>query len=225
MGYISSFNYPGGDALLFVNNYISNNHDKEFLIHMDVASCMSGINKFGEIHNNSAITYDKTEDEFDLLTIWNDIDILIAEVNFNEIDAIHASSKLTYNPNNWKIIHSSDKYKGISVIPIIQLIKEQRMNSYTIPALLTQIADEFIHIKFNTIRNLIQSMVIRSNYLYVYERVSPDEGLDELIEELKDQVSYKSRESDNPDLNEVDLNDLREDLNDEINNLEEEFTS
>lgn len=216
MGYISSFNYPGGDALLFVNNYISSNHDKEFLIHMDIASCMSGINRFGEIHNNSAITYDKTEDEFDLLTIWNDIDILITEVNLNEIDTIHASSKLTYNANNWKIIHSSDKYNGISIVPVIQLIKEQRMNSYTIPALLTQIADEFIHIKFNTIRNLIQSLVIRNNYLYVYERVSPDEGLDELIEELKDHVSYKLKESDNTDPKEVDLSDLGEDVNDEI---------
>lgn len=225
MGYVSSFNYPGGDALLFVNRYMNESKGQNFFVHMDVASCMSGINRFGEIHNNSAIKYDKTEDEFDLLTVWNDIDILITEVNLNEMDTVHASSKLTYNSNNWKTIYVSDTFKGISIIPIIQLVKEQRANSYTIPALLTQIVDELIHIKFSTLRNLIHSMVITTDYLYVYERVSPDEGLDELIEELKVQIPYRSMENDNFDLKEVDLNDLGENINDEINMLEKEFTA
>jgi len=224
MGYVSSFNYPGGDALLFVNKYINENNGQKYLVHMDVASCMSGINRFGEIHNNSVV-YDKTEDEFDLLTVWNDIDILITEVNLNEIDTIHASSKLTYNSNNWKTIHVSDTFRGISIIPIIQLIKEQRSNTSTIPALLTQIIDELIHIKFNTMKDLIHSMLITSDYLYVYERVSPDDGLDELIEEQKDQIPYRSKENDNDDLKELDLNDLGQNINDEINILENEFTT
>ncbi|EMG45928.1 putative Dolichyl phosphate-D-mannose protein [Candida maltosa Xu316] len=62
MGYISSFNYPGGDALEFTNAYIVQhyNNNTPVRIHMDVASCMTGITQFGELQNE-LITYDKTE--------------------------------------------------------------------------------------------------------------------------------------------------------------------
>ena len=49
MGYISSFNYPGGDALQFTNNYILENYKNETVsVHMDVPACMTGITRFGE---------------------------------------------------------------------------------------------------------------------------------------------------------------------------------
>ena len=53
MGYISSFNYPGGDALQFTNNYILENYKNETVsVHMDVPACMTGITRFGELMVN-----------------------------------------------------------------------------------------------------------------------------------------------------------------------------
>lgn len=221
MGYISSFNYPGGDAVQFVNTYLKEKNEQDLLVHMDVASCISGVSKFGEIHNE-LITYDKTEDEFDLLLIWNNIDILVTEVNLNEIDSVHEDSRLTYNANNWRKLHSSETYAGISIIPIVKLFQAQRRNSNTIPALVVQMFDDFVHVKIDTLEELMKSIIVRKDYLYVYERIHPDQGLDDLIKENSGQVNLASgRDSEeNPTLKDIDMDDMKKNLNDEINELE-----
>lgn len=230
-GYISSFNYPGGDALVFVNSYVKEDRDGGVFIHMDTSSCISGISRFGELHNKSIVSYDKTEDEFDLLSIWNDIDILITEMNFKKMKTVHASSKLTYNPKNWKNIHVSEKFEGISIIPLFNLIQEQRVNSATIPALISQILNEFASGKFTTIQKLLHSIILRSDYLYVYKRLRPDEGLEELVEDSME-FALIEKESTEPfnnpkfdTIDEVNLNDVREEVNEDINIIEDYITS
>ncbi|CAI5757541.1 unnamed protein product [Candida verbasci] len=68
MGYVSSFNYPGGEALQFLNSYVNESAN----VHLDVASCMTGITRFGQ--SNELINYNKTESEID----YKDFDYLIS---------------------------------------------------------------------------------------------------------------------------------------------------
>lgn len=51
MGYISSFNYPGGEALEFANYYVSEHYSgRNVTLHIDVPACMTGVTRFGELH-------------------------------------------------------------------------------------------------------------------------------------------------------------------------------
>ncbi|CCU76112.1 dolichol-linked Man7GlcNAc2 mannosyl transferase [Blumeria hordei DH14] len=100
--FISSFNYPGGEAISSLNKLILNtessvgsNHTQQIAIHMDVYSCMTGITRFLEIPsvegtfkdfnivNGSRrhVIYDKTENDTLLhqQEWWNQFDYALME--------------------------------------------------------------------------------------------------------------------------------------------------
>lgn len=78
MGYASSFNYPGGEALTRVNHLIAEKYQKPVTVHMDVLPCMSGATLFHTIHD-SQITFDKTETASDIEAILLKSDIWISQ--------------------------------------------------------------------------------------------------------------------------------------------------
>ena len=102
MGYISSFNYPGGDALTFTNNYVLEHYkDTPISIHMDVPACMTGVTRFGELTNSLVAIYDKTEEGFDI----NNYDIVITH---NEL-------------KGWEQLYTAKAFERISLDIFIQL--------------------------------------------------------------------------------------------------------
>ena len=105
MALISSLNYPGGQALARLHA-LADGEKKVLTVHMDVASCMSGVTRFQERHppptllgNNATLwVYDKTEDEAKLneTSFWNRFDYVLAEDptmvkgSWNVVDTIGA---------------------------------------------------------------------------------------------------------------------------------------
>lgn len=223
-GYISSFNYPGADAILFVNEYINNlTSSAETLVHMDVASCMTGINRFLESHNSS-IVYDKTENELELLQKWNDIDYLITEVNLNYV---HEKSKLavTHNYANWELLHKSQKFETVTIVPVINLIQ-----LYYPPKnpLYVEVITHIGNLDINAITSFIRSLILTGDYLYVYKRTKPDTGLESIIESLtpaepEDQIREEEEVlagAESVPIKEIELDDLGDEINSEIDQVE-----
>lgn len=152
MGYISSFNYPGGDALQFTNNYILENYKNETVsVHMDVPACMTGITRFGELDGKFA-SYDKSEQDFDI----TNYDIIITH---NEVP-------------NWELLHSSRVFDGISLRMFIQIFMAQRKDRLTIFNITKLILSEFAQGEFGTVHDMLRSTITTVGYLNVYKNVN-----------------------------------------------------
>lgn len=152
MGYISSFNYPGGDALQFTNNYILENYKNETVsVHMDVPACMTGITRFGELDGKFA-SYDKSEQDFDI----TNYDIIITH---NEVP-------------NWELLHSSRVFDGISLRMFIQIFMAQRKDRLTIFNITKLILSEFAQGEFRTVHDMLRSTITTVEYLNVYKNVN-----------------------------------------------------
>lgn len=157
--YASSFNYPGGEALSYVNNYIIENNYTDIKIHADVASCMSGVSKFGELKINN-VMYDKTESEEELLNILEQVKFIITESPYSQDD------------KSWELIHTSGKYVGVTVYPIIELLQMQAKDSATLKNLILDIINEAKSGEIITINRIMNSVIVREDYLYVYKNTS-----------------------------------------------------
>lgn len=152
MGYISSFNYPGGDALQFTNNYILENYKNETVsVHMDVPACMTGITRFGELDGKFA-SYDKSEQDFDITNYG----IIITH---NEVP-------------NWELLHSSRVFDGISLRMFIQIFMAQRKDRLTIFNITKLILSEFAQGEFGTVHDMLRSTITTVGYLNVYKNVN-----------------------------------------------------
>lgn len=152
MGYISSFNYPGGDALQFTNNYILENYKNETVsVHMDVPACMTGITRFGELDGKFA-SYDKSEQDFDITNYG----IIITH---NEVP-------------NWELLHSSRVFDGISLRMFIQIFMAQRKDRLTIFNITKLILSEFAQGEFGTVHDMLRSTITTVEYLNVYKNVN-----------------------------------------------------
>ena len=77
--YVSSLNYPGGEALHRLHTLTHKDHDAPLNVHMDDFSCQSGITRFQQIV--PTWTYDKTEDPAKLLdpVFWEKFDYVLSE--------------------------------------------------------------------------------------------------------------------------------------------------
>jgi len=105
--YVSSLNYPGGQALAKLHS-IERFEEKYVKVHMDVASCQSGVSRFGE--ENPNWIYDKTEnllvedllsrDYTHLLILESDYMSSMSELQ-NEFNVIHKSEGLESIKRIW----------------------------------------------------------------------------------------------------------------------------
>lgn len=217
MGFASSFNYPGGEALVFVNSYIeSYKPGQNVTVHMDVAPCMTGINRFGELHN-SFVTYDKTEKELDLLKIWNSIDIAITDHKI-----ARKSDETIYQHKNWKLLHVSRTFTGVTVKPIVALVDDSYGSQLAL-----KVVREILVGKVNSLVGFLNSLIMTEDFLYVYLRTAKDKGLDALIKKRIDtQKEYLRAEEEvllglkDAAVTEVDGSIVKEAVNSEIDDLE-----
>lgn len=224
MGYVSSFNYPGGDAITSLNKFIHNkNFTEESLVHMDVASCMSGITRFTESHGD-LVKYDKTEKELDLLKIWNDIDFRITENSLDSTLKLEGvkNDVVLHNEKHWRLIHKAEKFEAVTVLPIIFILQQQGKDSRYLINFAAKIVSEAVERRFDTITNLLNEMIVKTDYLYIYERVGSDDQVYQLIEDYatQDHPQDENLEPEDGLMEDVKLEDLGEDVNEEIDRIE-----
>lgn len=208
MGYISSFNYPGGVALRSINkciyDYPVNYHDT-IKVYLDVSACMTGVSRFGEIHNDSRVLYDRTEDEVKLAQNWGNYDLLVTEAELS--------------PDfNWQLIDSCQTFAGITINPILVIFKDFMSFIFESEKSI-KLGNIFKESK--RIGNLLDTCILRDDYLYIYENLGSTTS----------QLKYKSflqaerevqRRTEKYDAVHNDLNpsNLQKQINEEIDSLE-----
>lgn len=198
-GYISSFNYPGGEALEFVNDYVSQSNEP-LIVHMDVATCMTGVTRFGELHDDF-ITYDKTEDSQKLNEIWNAVDILVTSHPIEEYK--------NEDVNDWKKLKAVKAFKGYSLYPIMLLVQKHR-SPKDLAGFFMDLAVEAYHTKDLTqLKEILNSPIVLTDYIFVYERVGKTEFLKVEEDKEVDEV-----------VEEPDFDKLKDELNEQIDSIE-----
>ncbi|KAI5959948.1 ECM39 [Candida pseudojiufengensis] len=148
MGYVSSFNYPGGHALAYTNDIIRNNHNNALNVHIDVPACMTGVTKFGEIHE-PWVSYDKSEND---------------DLNLSQFDLVITKDKL----ENWRLLRTFKVFHKITFDTIYKLLVSHKLDKSTFPTLISMIFQDFIHGSTETFKNLLKSTIMLEDYINVY---------------------------------------------------------
>ncbi|OWB68911.1 hypothetical protein B5S30_g4304 [[Candida] boidinii] len=196
MGYIFSFNYPGGEAInklnlrLYLmdkefNPLMSQYQGNEVKVHMDVYSCMTGITLFNEIDKevlkNIRIVYDKTEDIGELNDDqgWDSFDFVITDFDNDENqNKFYYQEKLVKLPDpagcQWVKINVSKIYSGFQYKPIVMLLKNLMNNPESISGLTY---DLFINGTGSFIFRFFKSAIALTPKVYTYEKVCAQETL------------------------------------------------
>lgn len=220
MSFASSFNYPGGQAINWVNDYItSNNGSNHVLVHMDVPACMTGITKFTQFHN-SAITYDKTENEGELAHIWNDINILITHKDMNNAPLLDF---LTYDALHWKELKQISAFANVRGVGFVTDLLVLAKSPETRARLVTAIFMELKEGKADTLQEFLRRSVVLKTYLRVYERTEKDvlpqnPGFRKSIQYVDDK-----EKSVKPPIADITPEMVKEDVNEQIDELEDEI--
>lgn len=102
--YISSLNYPGGEALRRLHELAGQDLYKPLWIHLDNLACQTGVSRFQQTH--PVWSYDKTEDASLLLDpmFWQDFDYVLAEKPERII-------------GSWEVMETVTGYAGITLRP------------------------------------------------------------------------------------------------------------
>ncbi|OBA23737.1 hypothetical protein METBIDRAFT_34060 [Metschnikowia bicuspidata var. bicuspidata NRRL YB-4993] len=222
MAYASSFNYPGGAAIHYVNQLVSEvPAHTQVTVHMDVPACMTGITRFTELHRAN-IVFDKTETEHALARIWNSVDYLISHRNMDEP---HVSDLVIYDASHWIRLHLVPAFVGIDVQGVVRSVQLLVGN----PKFRSQVAAsawaELKVGKFTTLAALVDRSIVLRDYLHIYKRTAPDPmpailELDPEKEELEaEQLLMKEYEEQLA--NQIDPQDIRESVNEQIDDLED----
>lgn len=222
MSYASSFNYPGGQAIEWVNNYVaSNNSSGHVLVHMDVPACMTGITKFTQFHNN-AITYDKTENEGELANIWNDVNILITHKDMNNAPPLDF---LTYDALHWKELQLIPAFAGVRGAGFITDLMVLAKSPDTRNRLLTAIFSELKEGRTESLQGFFRRAIILRAYLRVYERTAED--VLPVNPGFRKTIQYVDEEdkSGQPPIADIDSEKIKADVNEQIDELEDEMKS
>lgn len=171
MTYASSFNYPGGEAITFLNDYIINSKANEnVLVHMDVASCMSGITKCTELHSPHAV-FDKTEGIEELSRLWNNITHIITEV---DADKPHREETLIkIEPSHWKKLKTVNIFTRVNFFPILHTFDHIRQFQ-ALPAEVSPAGTPGPWEYKDKLAKFLRTTIQTRSYLYIYERTQPD---------------------------------------------------
>lgn len=102
--YISSLNYPGGEALHRLHELTTPEENAPMNVYLDNLACQTGVTRFQQIR--PLWKYDKTENETTLLDVafWQHFDYVLAEHpervigNWRPIDTISGYSGVTLRP-------------------------------------------------------------------------------------------------------------------------------
>lgn len=223
MAFASSFNYPGGEAISYLDNYLYHNRTgANITVHMDVPSCMSGVTKFAELHDPT-ITFDKSETKPELLAIWNDIDYLITSVDMKHPPKEDAEF---YNPLHWEVLEVIQTFAGVNPVKLIFNLNTVITNPSARSAFLSGVWKDLKNWEFKTISATLESGVVLRDFMYIYKRLAPD-ALPVMIKENVDQIEIREEEEILLGLKEEPLEDvepqaIRDSINEQIDAIEEE---
>ncbi|CUM66541.1 uncharacterized protein PRCAT00004210001 [Priceomyces carsonii] len=174
MGYISSYNYPGGKALVSLNEYIETHSLKDpVVVHMDVAACMTGVSRFGEIHND-LVAYDKTENITALAKVSDTFDFLISEVKLDEINSNDISE--VYRNEDWDLLFTTEGYRGFNKLLVLNLIRQAQKDKANTLEYIEQLVRDPLDVHVENLKSFLKSLVLTQDYLFIYKRardVSP----------------------------------------------------
>ncbi|ANZ77971.1 BA75_04787T0 [Komagataella pastoris] len=160
--FISSYNYPGGEALQHLNEKLllldQNSLPVDIKVHLDVPACMTGVTLFGYLDNskltNLGIVYDKTEDE-SLEMIWDSFSYVISEIDLD-------SSTAPKWEGDWLKIDVIQGYNGIN--------KQSIKNTIFNYGILKRIITDALKLDFGFIRTVFRSFTKFDDKLFIYER-------------------------------------------------------
>lgn len=164
--YVSSMNYPGGEALTQFNDLILSNNITNSTVHLTVPVCMTGATLFGQLdHDVYGIKYDRTENTTELEALWPDFDYLIAP----EPEA----SLLPFSntpADKWEVIQTSSVFSGINGSVINRFWSQEDKNVIALlkdcitskNSLATQISD------------LFNDLIMREPIFFTYRRVNDE---------------------------------------------------
>ncbi len=162
MGYASSFNYPGGDALAGVNANIVATATGSPLVHLDVPTCMTGALRFGELRG---VRYDKTENATALAQLWPQFDYVVGDAQL--------AQQPQFDPQQWQLVHVAQTFQGVTPKPVLELLGRQKQQGGAMVAWASQVVRELLHTgQSPSFARLANAMVLRDDYLYAWKRVS-----------------------------------------------------
>ncbi|CAK4326207.1 unnamed protein product [Aphanomyces euteiches] len=115
----SHLNYPGGVAFAKLHELAQAHQNESIMIHIDVASAMTGVSRFGEQY--PAWTYLKTED-------------LTSASDFNKFDYILTAAPTDSSKQDFKVIEAIEgfdrvDYRKLSILTKPQIYVMQRKDS------------------------------------------------------------------------------------------------
>ncbi|KAJ8144380.1 hypothetical protein OY671_002515 [Metschnikowia pulcherrima] len=222
MAFASSYNYPGGGAIQYVNKLVSQApSNKNITIHMDVPACMTGITHFTEFHRPNLI-FDKTESEHALAKIWNNVDYLITQKDMSQP---LASDLIVYDASHWDHLASIPAFAGINVRGAVQtvqlIVKSEEFRTHFVSSVLSDLQQG----QFKTLAAVIKNSVVLKKYLHVYKRTAPDVMptiLDSSAEDDRAQVEEALKKEFEDQLrNQIDPEEFRESVNEQIDSIED----
>lgn len=102
--YISTLNYPGGEALMRLQELVPTSQQAPLSVYMDNLSCQTGVTRFLERDSGTKFLYDKTEDEETLLdpAFWQQFDYVLSETPERII-------------GSWEVIETICGYAGVGL--------------------------------------------------------------------------------------------------------------
>lgn len=158
--YISSMNYPGGNALAEFNRMLLDQNITNVTVHLAVPVCMTGATLFGELnHDTYGVTYDRTEDPEKLQELWSSFDYVIAPEPFTSPFGKQIK-------NDWELVQTTDTYAGINFAALNDQIFLQDKNLFTF-AKESITSDVSI---LDQLNNLLNSLILRGTVFFTYKR-------------------------------------------------------
>lgn len=175
---------------------------------------MTGITKFTEVHSPS-VQFDKTEDVKNLVELWDSFSLLVTEKRLS--NRVYNESSISFDGSSWTMIYSAKKFDAITVRPFIFLLQQNQKDKSVLPAFLLQVLNELAHGRIDTVKHLLEALVVRLDYLYVYKRIKPDSQPASSNRLIKEPVNENENVEEATDL---DFEKVGEELNNEIDDLE-----
>ncbi|QLG70800.1 hypothetical protein HG535_0A07420 [Zygotorulaspora mrakii] len=162
--YISSMNYPGGEALSNFNLMIINQNITNVTVHLDVPICMTGATLFGELNQDVyAVSYDRTEDPETLKKLWPSFDYVItAQPSSQNFPFENATT------DNWELLQTAQTYVGLDMGFLNEEIFQKESNLFTLMKDCFTSDVSIIDQAFN----LLDRIILRGNVFFTYERKS-----------------------------------------------------
>lgn len=167
--YISSLNYPGGEALATFNQYILNQNVTNATVHISVPPCMTGVTLFGQLYEDQyGITYDRTENEQELKQLWPSFDYLITHEPSPEYLPQFDKNKTL----SWEIVDSAKMFTGFNMTYVNELFFQEDQNALSLitNTLLKSDAMDYV-------LDVIDHVLLKTDVFFIYKRIKEDSDM------------------------------------------------